>query len=170
MAATKGMPWQWHQDRGEVLAVSSRLKRSKLLSSLRSWVQLRSRSTILLEWPGGVVREVSEPEGGFSQGLEPPIDRYLGPLQAPAGRSVAGRLRRVVRGDHALVDTPGCFHLNVRLRLEQRGHPDLFLLGEEPEAGLHGVPGPVERVFFAAPMPVKLVLNPAPGRVRRVAR
>ena len=74
-----------------------------------------------------------------------------------------------VGGDHALVDAPGRFDLNVVVVGEQRLEPLLLLVGEELDAGVQGAAGPVERIVRAAAVAVDGLLDPASAPVQGVA-
>jgi hypothetical protein len=73
----------------------------------------------------------------------------------------AGPVGFAVGGDHALVDPPGRFDLDVVVAGEQGFEPRPLLVGEQAGAGVQGPPGPVERIDLTAPMPVQLLLDPA---------
>ena len=70
--------------------------------------------------------------------------------------AAAGPVGFAVGGDHALVDAPGRFDLDVLVVGEQRLEPLLLLVGEQVGAGVQGPAGPVERVVGAAAVAVEV--------------
>jgi hypothetical protein len=74
-----------------------------------------------------------------------------------------------VGGDHALVDAPGRFDLDVRVVGEQRLEPLLLFVGEQVGAGVQGAAGPVERIVGAAAVAVDDLLDPAATLVQGIA-
>ena len=74
-----------------------------------------------------------------------------------------------VGGDHALVDAPGSFDLDVRVVGEQRLEPLLLFVGEQVGASVEGAAGPVERIVGAATVAVDDLLDPAATPVEGVA-
>ena len=81
----------------------------------------------------------------------------------------SGPVGFAVGGDHALVDAPGGFDLDVLVGLEQGREPVLLLVGEQVRAGVQGPPGGMERVALTAAVPARVLLDPAAALVQRVA-
>ena len=74
-----------------------------------------------------------------------------------------------VGGDHALVDAPGRFDLDVTVVGEEPVEAVDLAVGEQAAAGVQGPSGLVERVVFEAAVAVDLELNPASALVECVA-
>ena len=74
-----------------------------------------------------------------------------------------------VRGDHALIDTPGRFDLDVLLGSEQYLQPDPLPVGEQLVAGVEGATCMVERVALHPAPPEQVLLDSTPADIQRVA-
>ena len=70
--------------------------------------------------------------------------------------------------NHALIDAPGRLDLDVFVCCEQGGEPGSLLLGEQPDTGVQGPSGGVERVALVAAMAVDGLLDPTPAPVQGV--
>lgn len=70
--------------------------------------------------------------------------------------------------DHALVDTPGSFDLDVAVIGEQCFHTPLLLVGQQISAGVQGPPALVERVVLTPAGAMERELDPTPTHVHGV--
>ena len=80
----------------------------------------------------------------------------------------SGLVGFAVGGDHPLVGAPGRFDLHVCVDLEQGLQTLVLLVGEQVGAGVQGPSGGVEGVACAAPVTMKVLLDPASALVQRV--
>jgi hypothetical protein len=83
--------------------------------------------------------------------------------------SPSGPVGLAVGGDHALVDAPGRFDLDVFLGLEQVVQALRLLVGKQVGSGVQGPPRGVERVVLAATVAAAVLLDAAAALVQRVA-
>ena len=74
-----------------------------------------------------------------------------------------------VGGDHALIDGPGGFDLDVLIDGEQRVEACALLVGEQVAASVQDPPCAVEGVGGAAAVAVEVLLGAASAPVERVA-
>lgn len=74
-----------------------------------------------------------------------------------------------VGGDHAWVDAPRRFDLDMLLDLEHSVEAGVLAVGEEVGAGVQGPPRPVERIGCSAPVPVQGLLNTSAALIEGVA-
>jgi len=84
------------------------------------------------------------------------------------GRRCLAPVGFAVGGDHALVDAPGRFNLDVLVDREQRVESCALLVGEQACAGVQGSPRSVQRVVAATTMPMQVALDPPPALIQRI--
>ena len=81
----------------------------------------------------------------------------------------SGAVRFAVRGDDALVDTPGRFDFGVVVRNEQGLQPVFLLLGEQIVPGVQGPAGCVERIPGPSSVTNGLLLDTLAAPVQGIA-